>query len=31
MYPSLLVGLAVSLAAPAPKDPPKKEASIVGE
>jgi uncharacterized protein (TIGR03067 family) len=31
MYPSLLVGLAVSLAAPAPKEPPKKEPSIVGE
>jgi uncharacterized protein (TIGR03067 family) len=31
MYPSLLVGLAVALAAPAPKEAPKKEASIVGE
>jgi uncharacterized protein (TIGR03067 family) len=31
MYSSLLVGVAVSLAAPAPKEPPKKESSIVGE
>lgn len=31
MYTSILVGLAVTLAAPAPKEPPKKESSIVGE
>jgi uncharacterized protein (TIGR03067 family) len=31
MYASVLVGLAVSVGAPAVKDPPKKEATIVGE
>jgi len=31
MYASVLIGLAVSIAAPAPKEPPKKEATIVGE
>jgi uncharacterized protein (TIGR03067 family) len=31
MYPSLLIGLAVVVAAPAPKEAPKKEATIVGE
>lgn len=31
MYASLLVGLAVTISAPAPKDAPKKESSIVGE
>jgi uncharacterized protein (TIGR03067 family) len=31
MYASLLVGLALSVSAPGAKDPPKKEATIVGE
>ena len=31
MYASVLVGLAVLVAAPAPKDPPKKDPGIVGE
>jgi len=31
MYQSILVGLAVAVAAPAPKEAPKKEATIVGE
>jgi uncharacterized protein (TIGR03067 family) len=31
MSPSLLIGLAVVVAAPAPKEAPKKEATIVGE
>ena len=31
MYPSLLIGLAVVVAAPAPKEAPKKEPTIVGE
>ncbi|HKB05256.1 MAG TPA: TIGR03067 domain-containing protein [Gemmataceae bacterium] len=31
MYASVLVGLAVAIGAPKAKDPPKKEATIVGE
>src|SRR5262245_50913567 len=31
MYSSLLIGLAISLGAPGPKEAPKKEASIIGE
>jgi len=31
MYPSLLVGVAVAIAAPAPKEAPTKKASIIGE
>jgi uncharacterized protein (TIGR03067 family) len=31
MYPSMLTALALAVGAPGAKDPPKKEASIVGE
>lgn len=31
MQASLLIGLALAIAAPAPKDPPKEPASLVGE
>jgi len=31
MYVSLLIGLAVSVGAPAAKDPPKKEPTIIGQ
>ena len=31
MSPSLLVGLALAVGAPAPKGPPKKDPPIVGE